>query len=230
MPRDDAGAVLAPQPLSLLLRERRLKILSRAAKRAAASRRRFSQARLQEAEAILATVINGGDMLGEVTVKDASPFGPEPGVALMVTMTMYQFRRLCRYGAELEDDEDTNDAEPTDADHGEPPLGWSECVAQRTDIGTDELKSSLGSPDAIMDQRRWHEARYPADMFDRSHDLEADPSYSEPSLGAPETHIVAEGPRDTEGNGGVGSVVLVSGQQVWAEGDTRDLEAEPNGQ
>ena len=72
------------------------------------------------------------------------------------------------------------------------------------------------SVDFKLNQNRWAEG---------GGDNELDRADMEPSLGAPETAIGALSPEDTEGNGGICSVVGVSGQGSWAAGGTRDLES-----
>lgn len=155
----DGTRGLAPPPSPLALRVARLKKLSAAARRGAASRRRFSELRLAEAERLLGAIIDGSDLIGEITLERG--FCAEEGVALFVTMRVYHFRQLCRLGAELEDMEDGGDAEETDADVGELPLGWGAGVGPLT--GCDELEPSLGSTH-MSNQARWAEGHHDGDL------------------------------------------------------------------
>ena len=165
----------AQKPITpLALRAMRLRKLSAAARKGAKAHRRFSAVRLQIAELILGEIVNGGDMLAEVTLRGR--FYDVKAVCVLVTMSESRFRQLLEYDADIEDDEDTNDAEETDADVGELPLGWgSPPTGQLT--GSDELEPSLGSPN-MSNQTRWAEGHSDGD-------LERDRCDSEPSLGSP---------------------------------------------
>ena len=164
----------AQKPITpLALRAMRLRKLSATARKGRAARRRFSAVRLQFAELILGEIINGGDMLAEVTLRGR--FYDVKAVCVLVTMSESRFRQLLEYDADIEDDEDTNDAEETDADVGELPLGWGAGVGPLT--ASDEIEHSLGSTH-MVDQRRWPEGNSDGD-------LERDRCDSEPSLGSP---------------------------------------------
>jgi hypothetical protein len=96
----------------------RLKLLRRKANSEQRKQRRFSKERLRTAESLLADVIDGADLIGEGPINNRSWYSPS-GVYLLVALTWPSFDRLCAVGAEIEDLEDSNDHEPTDADHGE---------------------------------------------------------------------------------------------------------------
>ena len=175
----------ADQPITpLALRAMRLRKLSAAARKGAKAHRRFSAVRLQIAELILGEIINGGDMLAEVTLEGR--FYDEKAVCVLVTMRANRFHQLIEYDADIEDDEDTNDAEETDADVGELPLGWGVTGPV---TGSDELEPSLGSTH-MLNQGRWAEGHTDGDNErdrcddEENGDHERDRCDNEPSLGS----------------------------------------------
>jgi hypothetical protein len=60
----------------------------------------------------LSDIINGVDLIAEGVINNRAWYSPR-GVYLLVALTWPSFDRLCTVGAELEDLEDTNDAEAT---------------------------------------------------------------------------------------------------------------------
>ena len=92
-----------------------------------------------------------------------------------MSLPAYHFRKLCEYGAELEDLEDSHDHEPEVDEHT---LSRSKRIAQPEEESSDDGEPDLGAT-GMMDQRRWHDGG--------QYDREADPcDRGEPSLGASE--------------------------------------------
>jgi hypothetical protein len=220
--RSAPAPIYAPKPLSaFLLRERRLRLLAKRQRRHDLHRRRVTALRLAEVEEILKQLIENSDVLARVTLNRR--FYDETAVALLVTMPDNWFDRLCQLGAELEDMEDSTDAEPTEADHGEMALGWGTSPGILCG-SADEDEASLGSL-GMADQRRWSDGARGEGAWSHGTDLEHDPSEREPSLGAPESHFGAASPLNTEGNGGIGACHHVHSQTYWADGSCLDLES-----
>ena len=118
MPLDQTGGARAPSAWTTYLA--RLKLARRARNRDTVARRRITQQRLALAEYLLGRIIDGADFLAEVKREHE---GCAAKIAcLFVTLSLYDFKKLCRYGAELEDFEDTDggedhqDLEPDDDD------------------------------------------------------------------------------------------------------------------
>jgi hypothetical protein len=89
----------------------------------------------------------------------------------------WAFKSLCDYGGDLQDDEDTNDAEL--GHDAEQTLGWPEQVKQTVLCeGSDDKEPSLGST-GMVDQRRWHDGN----AAHYGNDLELDRADDEPSIG-----------------------------------------------
>jgi len=141
MPLDTAGAVA---PLSRWAeRLARLKIIRRKSHAEQRRRRIATKQRLETADSLLGHIIDGAHHLGEVNQADEmiardARRRPLSGdrVALLVTIDVWQFERLCEYGAALEDLEDSHDreADPTcdvgeeDRSDEEPSLGALEMI------------------------------------------------------------------------------------------------------
>lgn len=96
----------------------RLKIIRRKARAEQRKLRRFSKERLRVAEHLLAEIIDGADLIGEAILETRS-WCTSQGVFLLVALPSQTFQQLCELGAEMEDLEDSHDAEETEADHGE---------------------------------------------------------------------------------------------------------------
>ncbi len=98
---------------------------------------------------------------------------PVPVTFVLLALEPWAFKSLCDYGGNLQDDEDTNDAEP--GHDAEKPLGWTDRISQaHLNEGSDDGEPSLGST-GMLNQRRWSEG-------DNS-DLELDRADDEPSIG-----------------------------------------------
>jgi hypothetical protein len=149
MPLDNTGAPAPRSPWAQRLAC--LKILRRKANKDARKQRRFSQARLRSAEQLIAHIIDNADIVAESPYTD---LWQGQTIFLLVALSPGDFDRLAEYGSELEDAEDTNDAETTEADEGEHDLGRSERVAQPEEYGGDDAEPSFGST-SMIDQRRW---------------------------------------------------------------------------
>ena len=117
MPLDQTGGARPPSAWTDYLA--RLKLARRARTRDAPARRRVTQQRLALAEFLLGRIIDGADFLAEVECERQSQ--AEKAVCLFVTMSLYDFKKLCGHGAEDTDGgEDQQDLEPDD--DGEPSL------------------------------------------------------------------------------------------------------------
>jgi len=101
MPRDHTSA---PAPLPL-------------ARRVEHQRRAAARERLREAESLLAGIIQSAEVIAQGAIPDG--YGSAPAIFLLVSLHTAQFDELAAFASELEDLEDSGDAEPTEADHGE---------------------------------------------------------------------------------------------------------------
>jgi hypothetical protein len=188
----------APRPLTTWIEHlKRRKIAGRKARSAVKRQRAVTKQRLAAAEHLIADVIASGDVIAQGT--QGNRWGnDEPVVFVMLTLHSALFNNLAIFGSELEDTEDTHDAERTEADEGEHDLGRTERIQQPEEYGCDDAEPSLGST-AIVDQRRWHEGAQ------RDRDLEQDKADQEPSLGALEWRLCGElstlGSRAAAGSG-----------------------------
>lgn len=181
MPEGTSG--LAPPSSPLSLRLANLKKQRARGNRADRQRRRVTAHRLAEAERLLGAIIDGGDLLAEVTL--SRPWCDERGVAVLVIMEEHRFRQLLDVGGALEDFEDTHDAELTDADEGEPTLGWHNGQTGHLEASTEDREWSLGSTQ-MHDQARWAEGHLDGEIErddcddeengDNEHDQECEPS------------------------------------------------------
>jgi hypothetical protein len=186
-----------------------------AARKARAARKRqraVTERRLAKADAIIKEIVESGDLIGRRTA--APEDWPVPVTFVLLALEPWAFRELCDYGADLEDAEDTNDREPTEADHGEMALGWSTSPAQHLHGLAEESEPSLGSL-GMTDQRRWTEGS----AVPYGADLELDRSDEEPSLGASEVVMAGSfSPR-----AGLSDPELVRcNQEGWSRGSSAD--------
>jgi hypothetical protein len=166
----------------------RLKILRRKANTEQRKQRRFSKERLRIAEHLVTDIIDGADLIGEGPVETRG-WSCASGVYLLVALPQPSFDRLCDVGAELEDREETGDAE-TEVD--EPSLASTASVNQVKwsaghPFGMQPVDAELDKADdepslgalhgwGASDQSAWGAS----DVSDREHDGDD----REPSLGA----------------------------------------------
>src|SRR5665213_2734774 len=100
MPLDSTGA---PAPQSRHAeRLARLKLLRLRATSEQRKKRRFSKARLQLAEYLLADIVDGADVIGEGVINTRTWYSPR-GVYLLVALTLPSYERLCEFDAEAAD-------------------------------------------------------------------------------------------------------------------------------
>ncbi len=175
-PTSTMSGAPAPRALSQWIEHlKRRRLAGKKARQVQRQRRHFSEARLERAEAIIKEITESGDILGQG--KMVTEDWPVPVTFVLLALEPWAFKSLCDYGGDLQDDEDTNDAEPGhDAEHT---LGWPEGIRQATLCGgSDDGEPSLGST-GMVDQRRWHEG----DALPYGNDLELDHADDEPSIG-----------------------------------------------
>jgi hypothetical protein len=156
----------APRPLSQWVEHlKRRKIAGRKARGAVKRQRAVTKQRLATAEHLIADIIASSDVIAQGA--QGNRWGnAEPVVFVLLTLHSALFNDLGIFGSELEDTEDTHDAERTEADEGEHDLGRTERIMQPEELGTDDAEPSLGAT-MMVDQRRW--AKGPVT------DLEGDP-------------------------------------------------------
>src|SRR6185503_7506382 len=119
MPLDNTGAPAPRSPWALRLE--RLKLIRRKASAEQCEEKRYGKARLRTAEQLLSAIIGDADFLAEAESPD---LWSGKSIFLLVSLHPQDFNRLCDYGAELEDLEDTCDAEPS---HGADALELDNC-------------------------------------------------------------------------------------------------------
>lgn len=124
MPRDGTGAPAPLSPFAEYLD--RLKLARRRRTHGERKRRAVTRQRLELAEMVLAAIVDGSDVIADGLIFEHH-YETVRGVALLVTLSQGRFRDLCAIGAEIEDDEDTHDAEAVNEDDDrcddEPSLG-----------------------------------------------------------------------------------------------------------
>ncbi len=98
----DASGALAPKPSRWVEFLTRLKIARSKTRAADRRRRRVTKERLADAEVILASIIDHGDVIADGWIEDRG--APDRAVALLVMLPEGRFRQLCMFGAEIEDD------------------------------------------------------------------------------------------------------------------------------
>jgi hypothetical protein len=172
MPRDQVGTQAPTQLSKWIDHLKRAKLAAKKGRAVKKRQRALTVRRTAAAECLVSDIVDRSDVIGRGLVPQ--DYGSEDTFFVLVSLPAYHFRKLCEYGAELEDLEDTNDAEP--GHEAEQTLGWHEQISQATlREGSDDGEPSLGST-GMVDQRRWHEGG------DR--DLELDRSDDEASHGA----------------------------------------------
>jgi hypothetical protein len=164
MPLDSTGAP-APRPLTQWVEHlKRRKIAGRKARGALKRQRAITKQRLARAERLLSHVIEDADIVGQGTAPGT--YGDYPVIYLLVALHSADFNNLAIFGAELEDGEDTHDAEPP---IDEATLGRTERVMQPIEESRDDAEPSLGATQ-MHDQRRWHEGPVTDLELDRADD------------------------------------------------------------
>jgi hypothetical protein len=152
---------------------KRRKLAAKKTRAIVKKRRAVSEQRLCRTEQCLVDIIDGADLIGKGPV-ETHGWSCGSGVYLLVALPMPVFDTLCKIGADLEDLEDTHDAEPEVDEHT---LGRTERLMQPEEFGQEDREPSLGST-GMTDQRRWSEGT----KLDE--DYELDRAEDEPSTGA----------------------------------------------
>jgi hypothetical protein len=156
----------APRPLTQWIEHlKRRKIAGRKARGAVKRQRAITKQRLASAEHLIADIIASSDVIAQGT--QGNRWGnDEPVVFVLLTLHSALFNDLGIFGSELEDTEDSNDAEPP---VDEATLGRTERVMQPIEESRDDAEPSLGATQ-MHDQRRWHEGPVTDLELDRADD------------------------------------------------------------
>jgi hypothetical protein len=165
----------APRPLTQWIEHlKRRKIAGRKARGAVKRQRAITKQRLASAEHLIADIIASSDVIAQGT--QGNRWGnDEPVVFVLLTLHSALFNDLGIFGSELEDTEDSNDAEPP---VDEATLGRTERVMQPIEESREDTEPSIGST-AMLDQRRWHDGPVTDLELDRADD-EPEPAEFDP--------------------------------------------------
>jgi hypothetical protein len=128
MPLDHPGAP-APRPLSTWIDHlKRRRLASKKGREAERQRCTASRHKLAQADRLIAEIIASADLIGQGIDPDGYP-----AAYLLLTLHRSAFEGLATFGAELEDLEDSNDAEPEVDD--EPSVGADTPEFDPCDLG-----------------------------------------------------------------------------------------------
>jgi hypothetical protein len=102
----------APRPLAQWIEHlKRTRLAAKKARGVHRQRHAATQARLREVEKLLGEIIASGDVIAQGAQENSWGNG-EPVVFVLLTMHTASFNNLAIFGSELEDLEDSHDAEP----------------------------------------------------------------------------------------------------------------------